>query len=546
MVRTKNLAALIAVLSVLLLAGGTLYSDTASSTVSAETPAATSDSAVIQYVAMVETLDLAAGHDSYFVVFLTNNDTVTRFVLITVTNPAGTALPHSATDDKSTFELKAGATASVQINVANDKYAKAGSYDISIDIVSTNTSDTDRITEHVVMPMTVTSNLSSSEAYNKIMGLWTNPFSAPFDGPGVSALITAVLWLIIGYIVMLIAVPLTVAIVMKKNDPNRSAMKRTLYRLCWAIIILNAVGKGVRVLGVSEELVDAINVMFYIVYIIVGAMVAWRLYLIIANTLTERLDKDEFIPGQQHQPSSLLPLFKFIGEIVIAIAAVGGIMSLLGFNMTAIITSAGIVSLGITLGAQNILGQFFSGLVILATRPFKQGDLVQIGTNTVVYRVRRVTIMNTELENWDNTDITIVPNSTITGNFVKNITRETLKSKVHVYIDVAYGTDLDEAREVMKKVAYAHPRVVKDGSVDRPYTRVTAFEDSNIQLRLSAYVDDFNDSGTIGGELRQQMYKAFQDNGIGIDYTHIIVHSDAPDAPTQAKNDPGTGPEPSR
>lgn len=76
------------------------------------------------------------------------------------------------------------------------------------------------------------------------------------------------------------------------------------------------------------------------------------------------------------------PLFVYIGEIVIAIIVVFTGMSMLGFDLTAAITSAGIVSLGITFGAQQVLAQFFAGLVILSTRPFKKGDLIQIGTNT--------------------------------------------------------------------------------------------------------------------------------------------------------------------
>lgn len=51
-------------------------------------------------------------------------------------------------------------------------------------------------------------------------------------------------------------------------------------------------------------------------------------------------------------------------------------------------------------------------MVILSTRPFKKGDLIQLGTtNSITYRVRKVNVMFTELENWDNSDITIVPNN---------------------------------------------------------------------------------------------------------------------------------------
>jgi len=503
--------------------------------------AAADSASQIKYVSFTESVTVAAGSSSSYTVFLTNNYSETRFVEVSATDGLGNCTAASQEYGSGTFQLTAGKSTEIVVTVYADKYAHSGTYNVTLTVINSNADGSDVVTDTYTMPLAVTSNLSSSEQYNKIMGIFENNLPAPLDQPWCSALITAFIWLIIGYLVMLIAVPLTVAIVMKKDDSDRPSMKHSLYHMCWIIIGLNAIGKGIRVLGINEAAIDVVNIVFYICYIIVGAMVAWRLYLMIVNTVVNRIDRDNIIPGKGHQPSSLIPLFRFIGEIVITIAAIGGVMSLLGFDMTAIITSAGIVSLGITMGAQNILNQFFSGLVILSTRPFKKNDLVQIGTGTTVYRVRRVTVMNTELENWDNTDITIMPNSAITASSVKNITRDTLKSKIHIFIDVAYGTDLNYARKLMMDAAMAHPRVVKDGSVLMPYTRVTDFGDSNIQMRLSAYVDDFNDSGTIGGELRQMLYNRFTENGIRIDYPQVVLHQGGPDDEPVQKADSSDG-----
>ncbi len=87
-------------------------------------------------------------------------------------------------------------------------------------------------------------------------------------------------------------------------------------------------------------------------------------------------------PGSEARFDAFKPLFIYLGEIVTAIAVVFIGMGMLGFDLTAAVTSAGIVSLGITFGAQQVLAQFFAGLVILSTRPFREGDLLQLGTNT--------------------------------------------------------------------------------------------------------------------------------------------------------------------
>lgn len=463
--------------------------------------------------------------------------TIDVYLTLTVNEPrivfvSGT-VDYDKTDvslDKNSLLFNSATTQVLKVTVDADKLAHQGEYLLTLNFDIRNPDDN---TYHVVANYDYTidlkSSLSANEHYNKFMGIWENDFTGVLGNAWFPAVVTCVVWLIIGLFIMIIAIPVVLTLIMKKDDPNRDAMRKTLRNFSFVIIILNGIGKALRVLGVSEAIIDSVNTIFYLCYIVVGAMVVWRFYIMVVNYVVKVLGVRDFIPGGSKSDfESFRPLLIYIGEIVITVLALGSIMSLLGFNMTAIITSAGIVSLGITMGAQSVLSQFFSGLVILATRPFKAGDLITLNGGSVTYRVKRVNVMFTEFENWDNTDISIIPNSALTGGIVKNITRETLKSKIHVFIEVGYGTDLKYAREAMMEVANAHPRVIKDGSVSKPSTRVTDFLDSNIQLRLSVYVDDFNDSGVIGGELRQALYDKFNEKNISIDYTQIVVHA-APD-----------------
>ena len=314
---------------------------------------------------------------------------------------------------------------------------------------------------------------------------------------------------------------------MKKDDPERKNLKKLLYRLCHVIVWLWVIGQVARILGLDESLIDFINRMFYLTYVIVGLIVAWKLWKLIIDTVIKRifLKSDEFTKGDAAADfDSFRPLFLYIGEIFLAIIGTMLIMGLLGFNLTAIITSAGLVSLGISMGAQDVLKQFFSGLEILATRPFKRGDLVSVGADAAIYRVRRVNVMNTFLENWDNTDVTVMPNSLLTTNKIKNITRDTIVSKVYITVEVGYGTDVDLARRLMQEAAGENAHVIMDGSVKRPYTRLEAFNDSNLLIKMGFYVDEFGSQWAISGQIRQTIIKKFAANGVNIDYTQIVIH----------------------
>lgn len=467
-------------------------------------------------------IELNAGSSTSFTFRIYSNYTVNKIIFVSATNN-GNHIDISVTPGD--LEIKPHEYASVTLSVVAGKYTSQGNYMAAVSFhVRDGSNPASEESGTQEFSLVVDSDLSSGSQYNKFMGIWANEMPEPFNTAWFSALITGLIWILIGTIARLIAVPVIMRIIMKKDDPDYESMRRTLAKMCYIIVVLNAIGKSVRVLGLEEQVVDTVNILFYVCYILVGAIIVWRLYMLVINTLVKRIGARDFVPGGSRSDfESLRPLLMYIGEIVISIATIGAIMSLLGFNMTAIITSAGIVSLGITLGAQNVLGQFFSGLVLLATRPFKKGDMITINGSSVTYRVRKVNIMQTELENWDNTDITLVPNSTLTSGIVKNITRDTLKCKIHVFISVGYGNDLAFVRATMLEVANENARVIQDGSVPKPSTRVTDFEDSNIQLRLSVYVDDFNDSGVIGGELRQAMYNRFMEKGISIDYTNIVL-----------------------
>jgi small-conductance mechanosensitive channel len=306
-----------------------------------------------------------------------------------------------------------------------------------------------------------------------------------------------------------------------KNKEEGEKLRRGLRTLIPLVLILFAADNSLRVFGAPEGTVGSIESWFAIFYIVFGALIAWVIYLSFVQRTVSRISQSKHI---DRKDMDIEPLLRLFGKLIISVMGVAMIMSSLGFNLTAIITSAGIVSLGITLGAQNILNQFFSGMVLLLTHPFKSGDLVRIGNNNVIYRVSSVNIMNTVFENWDNEETVIMPNNAVSSSTIVNVTGGGLTYKIAVFMNVPHDSDVDLARALMAEAATNHPQVLVDGTVDAPSTRVTALLESGIELRLTCYVYDFNDSGKIGGELRDSIFKSFRRNGIKVPYPHIDIN----------------------
>ena len=218
---------------------------------------------------------------------------------------------------------------------------------------------------------------------------------------------------------------------------------------------------------------------------------------------------------------SLLPLFKMIGKVGIGLFVVVAVLGAFGVDLAGILVSAGVVTLGITLGAQNTLNQFFSGVVLLATRPFKKGDFVMI--NNTTYIVRKVKLMYTEFLNWDKDQVVTIPNNTVSSATLVNLTKEYHGTRVFAFVDVAYDSDLELVKRCLEAAGMKHPHVIKDGSRTPPSARLVGFGGSGISFRLACYVDDYDDSSHYCGQIRELIFNEFRDAGVEIPFNRIQV-----------------------
>lgn len=526
--RTKFFLAAVAVLAMLTVAAVPLESDDSSATM------ANIDGTRISCAYPNETVTVSAGNEAKTAFFLYNNYGTTAIVEISVKcNDSKVTARIDSSDQLVSIDPGSDSFKQIIVTIAANEYAHQGDYALTVSLTVININDD---SGSFTQDIKITSNLTSDK-YNKFLGLFPNEFDGILGNVWFTAIVSFLALLAIGYAIVIVVVPVCARLITKKDDPERNAIKKTLYQLCHAIIIIWAFGEVLRILGTDESLIDIANRVFSITYAIVGVIIGWHLYKVIVDIILRHMSEKAELHKEELQ--SLRPLFMYIGEIAIAVVAVMVVMNFLGFDLAAIITSAGIVSLGISMGAQDVLKQFFAGLVILATRPFKKGDLIRIGSDSTIYKVRKVNVMNTELENWDNTDVNIMPNSTIETSKIQNITGETLVTKVYLTMDVAYGQDINKARQIMQDVACSNPHVITDGSYGRPYTRVENLGNTNITIKMGMYFDDINTSYTARGHIRQAMVEAFMANGIQFDYDRITI-DEVRVTEAEAKNDKGS------
>jgi small-conductance mechanosensitive channel len=104
------------------------------------------------------------------------------------------------------------------------------------------------------------------------------------------------------------------------------------------------------------------------------------------------------------------------GYLVLVIGILVALQSA-GLNLSALAVFAGAIGVGIGFGLQNITRNFIRGLVVLAERPIKIGDRVEVGN--VTGQVKSIRARNTTILPNDNIAI-ILPNSDFIENQVIN------------------------------------------------------------------------------------------------------------------------------
>ena len=105
----------------------------------------------------------------------------------------------------------------------------------------------------------------------------------------------------------------------------------------------------------------------------------------------------------------------------------------------------GAIAIGVGFGSQNILNNFISGLILLAERPIKVGDLIQLGET--YGNVTKIGARSTQIRTGENLDI-IVPNSKFLENDVTNLTRRDDRLRTSISVGVAYGSPLERGRHL--------------------------------------------------------------------------------------------------
>jgi len=130
----------------------------------------------------------------------------------------------------------------------------------------------------------------------------------------------------------------------------------------------------------------------------------------------------------------------------------------LGVSLDRIALFASALTVGIGFGLQAVIGNFVSGLILLAERPVKVGDRIAVGD--LEGDVRRISVRATELEMGDLSRL-IVPNSELVTKIVRNVTRGAL-GLVKIVLSLETTNDPQAVRDLLMRHLKALPNALHE------------------------------------------------------------------------------------
>lgn len=157
-------------------------------------------------------------------------------------------------------------------------------------------------------------------------------------------------------------------------------------------------------------------------------------------------------------------------------------LELLHIPVTVFTFLGGAIAIGVGFGSQNVLNNFISGLILLAERPIRVGDVVEI--DGLQGNVEQIGARSTRVKTASNVEI-IVPNSKFLENNVTNWTLSDTRVRTSVCVGVAYGSPTREVARLLKQAVDANPHVLRH---PEPMVLFQGFGDNTLDFEVYFWI----------------------------------------------------------
>ena len=233
---------------------------------------------------------------------------------------------------------------------------------------------------------------------------------------------------------------LVLKIVMKRSKRLHSGVQVGIKKIIIPALYLAPLYAVVRFLDFGEKVsffANKLIIVFAIFFIV-------RFFISLADFLMVQYIESREEEGDGTRIKPLLAIIRF----TLWILGLVFLLNNLGFEISTVIAGLGITGIAVALGAQTILKDLFSYLVVLLDRPFEVGDFIIFDDK--LGAVEKIGIKSTRIKAIGGEQL-IVSNADLTNARIHNYKKMERRRVVFTF-GVTYQTDIEQLKMIPEKV----------------------------------------------------------------------------------------------
>lgn len=207
----------------------------------------------------------------------------------------------------------------------------------------------------------------------------------------------------------------------------------------------------------------------------------------------------------------LYVLLKYLLYVLLIMSA----LSTLGISITGLVAVLSAAGLAISLALQSSLSNLANGVVIVITKPFKEGDVISVqGYDGIIKEIK---LTYTVVKGFDNKIINI-PNKSMVDTIIVN-TSESEKRRIFYHFLVSYDSDVEKVKDIILTSFARTNYVLTD---PQPVAALEDLKDNGISFKAICYVENKN-YGAAYTALLEDIFNEFKKQHISMPYAQLDV-----------------------
>jgi len=246
-----------------------------------------------------------------------------------------------------------------------------------------------------------------------------------------------------------------------------------------------------------------IKLLIFLVIIVAGVIIAK-----IARLYTRRILKEKI-------PSETLVATEKVTYYTIIIIAVIVALPYVGVSLSGLLVAGGVLGIVIGFASQTVVSNLISGFFLIAEKPIKIGDGVNIGDVSGV--VKDIKILSTTIRTWDGVYVRL-PNEKVFTSNIQNYVAHVAR-RFGYKIGISYGDDAEKAVNIIKNLLEEHPLILKEPA---PQIFVEELGDSSVNLNIKIWAPS-SEWYSVYTEMLWKIKVALEKEGIEIPFPQRVV-----------------------